>query len=81
VTQQDRINVRFEVFTSVTMKKGVFWDVRPCGSCKNRRFTDSCYPDEGGAKFLRISVLTRATRPNTPEDTILQRQNKNRKSR
>jgi hypothetical protein len=30
--------VRFEVFTSVTMKNGVFWDVTPCGSCKNRRF-------------------------------------------
>jgi hypothetical protein len=22
----------------VTMKNGVFWDVTPCGSCKNRRF-------------------------------------------
>jgi hypothetical protein len=30
--------VRFEVFTAVTMKNCVFWDVRPCGSCKNRRF-------------------------------------------
>jgi hypothetical protein len=20
------------------MKNGVFWDVKPCGSCKNRRF-------------------------------------------
>jgi hypothetical protein len=29
---------RFEVFTAVTMKKGVFWDVTPCGSCKYRRF-------------------------------------------
>jgi hypothetical protein len=27
--------VRFEVFTVVTMKNGVFWDVTPCGSCKN----------------------------------------------
>jgi hypothetical protein len=27
--------VRFEVFTAVTMKNGVFWDVPPCGSCKN----------------------------------------------
>jgi hypothetical protein len=27
--------VRFEVFTAVTMKNGVFWDVTPCGSCKN----------------------------------------------
>jgi hypothetical protein len=47
--------VRFEVSTAVTMKNGVFWDVTPCGSCKNGRFegNDSCHPDEGGAKFLR----------------------------
>jgi hypothetical protein len=32
------LHVRFEVFTAVTMKSGVFWDVMPCGSCKNRRF-------------------------------------------
>jgi hypothetical protein len=30
--------VRFEVFTAVTMKNGVFWEVMPCGSCKSRRF-------------------------------------------
>jgi hypothetical protein len=30
--------VRFEVFTAVTMKNGVLWDVTPCGSCKIRRF-------------------------------------------
>jgi hypothetical protein len=35
--------VRFEVFMSVTMEN-VFWDVTPCGSCKNRRF--------GGTKHL-----------------------------
>jgi hypothetical protein len=29
---------RFDVFTSVTMKNYVFWDVMPCVSCKNRRF-------------------------------------------
>jgi hypothetical protein len=23
---------------AVTMKNAVFWDVTPCGSCKNRRF-------------------------------------------
>jgi hypothetical protein len=34
----DSRTVRFEVFTVVTMKNGVFWDVMPCGSCKNRRF-------------------------------------------
>jgi hypothetical protein len=27
--------VRFEVFTAVTMKNGVFWVVTPCGSYKN----------------------------------------------
>jgi hypothetical protein len=30
--------VRFEVFTAMTMKNGVFWDVTPYGSCSNRRF-------------------------------------------
>jgi hypothetical protein len=30
--------VRFEVFTAVATKNGVFWDVTPCVSCKNRRF-------------------------------------------
>jgi hypothetical protein len=43
-------HVKFEVFMAVTMKNGVFWNVTPCGSCKN---------------------LTRATRRNIPEDTIL----------
>jgi hypothetical protein len=33
-----RFCIRFEVFTAVTMKNNVFWDVTPCGSCKNRRF-------------------------------------------
>jgi hypothetical protein len=30
--------IRFEVFTAVTLKNGVFWDVMPCGSCNNGRF-------------------------------------------
>jgi hypothetical protein len=30
--------VRFEIFMAMTMKNCVFWDVTPCGSCKNRRF-------------------------------------------
>jgi hypothetical protein len=31
-------DLRFEVLTAVTMKNGVFWNITPCGSCKNRRF-------------------------------------------
>jgi hypothetical protein len=30
--------VRFEVFTAVTMKNAVFWDVAPCRSYVNRRY-------------------------------------------
>jgi hypothetical protein len=30
------IYIRFEVFTAVTMKNAVFWDVAPCRSCVNR---------------------------------------------
>jgi hypothetical protein len=41
--------VRFEVFTAVTMKNGVFWDVTPCDSCKNRRF--------GSASFIRVTRI------------------------
>jgi hypothetical protein len=28
-------HVGFKVFTAMTMKNGVFWDVTPCGSCEN----------------------------------------------
>jgi hypothetical protein len=30
--------VRFEVFAVLTMKNAAFWNVTPCGSCKNRCF-------------------------------------------
>jgi hypothetical protein len=31
-------SIRCEVFTAVTMKNVVFWDVKPRGTCKSRRF-------------------------------------------
>jgi hypothetical protein len=37
-TTLQELNVRFEVFTAVNMKNGVFRDVTPCGFCKNGRF-------------------------------------------
>jgi hypothetical protein len=33
--------VRFEVFTAVTMKNAVFWDVALCRSCVNRRSSET----------------------------------------
>jgi hypothetical protein len=43
--------VKFEVFTAVTMKNGVFWVVTPCGSCK----TD--VSEEPGAFFIRVTKI------------------------
>jgi hypothetical protein len=37
------VYVRFvEVFTAVTKKNVVLWDVAPCSSCVNRRFRRTC---------------------------------------
>jgi hypothetical protein len=45
------LNVRFEVFTVVSMKNGVFWDVTPCGSCKND------VSEEPSASFIRMTRI------------------------
>jgi hypothetical protein len=38
VSSDSEVIVRFEVFTAVTLKNGIFWDVMTYGSCKNRCF-------------------------------------------
>jgi hypothetical protein len=43
--------VRLEVYTAVTMKNGVLWDVTPCGSCKNR------VSEELSASFTRVTRI------------------------
>jgi hypothetical protein len=42
-SQAGECYVRFVIFTAVTMKNTVFWDVTPYGSCKNT--------DDGGDTF------------------------------
>jgi hypothetical protein len=68
-----KLMVRFEVFTAVAMKNAIFWDVTPCGSCKNLQrasvailvtlMMEAIHSSE-------TSVLIRATLRNIPEDSI-----------
>jgi hypothetical protein len=37
-------HVTLEVFTAVTMKNAAFWDVTPCGFCKNPSFRRTVFP-------------------------------------
>jgi hypothetical protein len=50
-TRGINVYVRFNVFTAVTMKNAVFWDVSPCRSCVNRRFGGICHLHIQGRKI------------------------------
>jgi hypothetical protein len=46
--------VRYKVFTAVTTKNAVFWDVTPCGYCKNRSIERTYRHHHKGDKFRRV---------------------------
>jgi hypothetical protein len=52
------------------MENAVFWDVTPCGSCKNRRFGGTCHHSDGGDTFLRNAGSYKS---HIAEDGILQK--------
>jgi hypothetical protein len=79
-------SLRFEVFTVVTMKNVVFWDMILCGSCKNRHFrgtyhlhllgetyclADYFRPKDGGNMFLWIISSYKSHMASHPRDDFL----------
>jgi hypothetical protein len=55
--------VRFEVFTAVTMKNAVFWDVAPCRYFVNRRF--------GGTYCLHFQCIRNSRAMNQREQVAV----------
>jgi hypothetical protein len=49
--------VRFEVFTAVTKGNAFFWDVTPCGSCRNRRFGETAPPSSQRASVASCTPI------------------------
>jgi hypothetical protein len=48
---------KFEVFTAVTMKDAVFWDVAPCRSCEPALHRDVCSHDIHGATSQKTELF------------------------
>jgi hypothetical protein len=69
-------HVRLDVLTAVTMKNGVFWDVTPCGSCKNR------VSEELSVSFISVTRIgeLRTTLAVTSNRRTLRRNTKQRAS-
>jgi hypothetical protein len=56
---------RFEIFTAVTMKYGVFWNITQCGSCKIRRFGGTQCLHHQGDKNQRARTNVSSNKPPT----------------
>jgi hypothetical protein len=52
-TERSLSCIRFEVFTAVTMKNVIFWDVTLCSSCNNRCFGGTYHLHHQGDKNQR----------------------------
>jgi hypothetical protein len=63
IAEPTGICVRFEVFTAVTMKNAIVWDVTPCDCRKNGRFGGTLLPSSS-VKIMRELITAWAVTSN-----------------